>query len=50
LVIEQLFKDLAVVDAGGRGAEGEDELGFQVGFQRCLIDLFSHERKKHPRK
>jgi hypothetical protein len=35
-VIEQFFKDLAVVDLGGCGSGTEDALGFQVGFHVVL--------------
>ena len=38
-IIEQFFKDLAVVDTGGRGGGAEDELGFQVGLQMVLPSL-----------
>ena len=35
-VIEQFFKDLAVVDAGGRDGGTEDELGCEFGFHMVL--------------
>ena len=35
-VIQQFFKDLAVMHTGRRGAGAQDELGFQLGFHMVL--------------